>query len=124
MAEHIQWGNIVLVLDHKELRTGFALGRQWYFADIAGKHGRKPEEPQRAIQLNANEILSICVACDEQGHYHFDEEGQEHLVEYLGIYLGYLSGPLCAETPEERQTREQEEIRTTETLPILTISRV
>jgi hypothetical protein len=29
------------------------------------------------------------------GHYHFDRDAIQYLEEYLGVFIGYLSGPLA-----------------------------
>jgi hypothetical protein len=53
------------------------------------------EEPQRATRLSAGELLhQIAVPDARTGHYRFDEEAIGYLEEYLGVFLGYMSGPL------------------------------
>lgn len=47
-------------------------------------------------QLSSEEVLRFVVMPDEQGRYHFDTMGNDHLPEYLGYLVGYLSGPLAA----------------------------
>lgn len=106
MAQQIQWGMITLLLDNKAFRKGFLAARQWYFAAIYGEDGRKPQEPQHAVELTAEEVLRLVVMPDEQGHYHFDEMGYENLPEYLGYLVGYLGGPLDPEEAE-RYRKEQ-----------------
>jgi hypothetical protein len=70
-------------------RKGFESGRRYYFVDAKG------EEPQRATKLSAKELLhQIAVPDAKTGHYRFDEEASIHLEEYLGVFLGYMSGPL------------------------------
>ncbi len=93
--QQIQWGSVTLILDNEAFRKGFLAARQWYFQDIYGENGRKPEEPQHAVELTAEEVLRLVVMPDEQGRYHFDEMGDEHLPEYLGYLVGYLGGPLA-----------------------------
>jgi hypothetical protein len=66
----------------------FWLEDAWYFADIYGEDGRNPEEPQHAVELNAEEVLRLVVMLDDQGRYHFDEMGCENLPEYLGYLVG------------------------------------
>jgi len=39
-------------------------------------------------------LQQIAVADAKTGHYRFDAEGIEYLEEYLGVFLGYMSGPL------------------------------
>ncbi len=95
MAQQVQWGSVTLHLDNEAFRKGFLAARQWYFADIYGENGRKPGEPQHAVELTSEEVLRLVVMLDEQGRYHFDEMGYEHLPEYLGYLVGYLGGPLA-----------------------------
>jgi hypothetical protein len=108
MAPQIQWGTITLTLDNEAFRRGFLAARRWYFEDIYGQDGRKPEEPQRAFSLTSEEVLRLVVMPDSLGRYHFDEMGNENLPEYLGYLVGYLGGPLAP----------QEAAHETEPLPI------
>jgi hypothetical protein len=85
----VQWGSIVLSLENEAFRKGFESGRSYYFVDINGG------EPQRAERLTTKELLQqIAVPDAKTGHYRFDAEGIEYLEEYLGVFLGYMSGPL------------------------------
>jgi hypothetical protein len=96
-ANIVQWGNIVFSLDNEAFRKGFESGRKYYFVDVSG------EEPQRAVRLTVGELLQqIAVADAKTGHYCFDAEGIEYLEEYLGVFLGYMSGslPVSAITKE------------------------
>ena len=87
-ATVVQWGRVVLNLDNVAFREGFLHGRDYYAIDAT-------EEPQRATRLTAEEVLrQIAVPDAKEGHYHFDREAIEHLEEYLGVLIGYLSGPL------------------------------
>jgi hypothetical protein len=70
MAQQIAWGTVTLYLDNEAFREGFLAARQWYFADIYGHDGRKPEEPHHAVELTSEEVLRLVVMPDEQGHYH------------------------------------------------------
>ena len=94
MEQRVLWGTVPFILDNEAFRRGFLTARDWYFADIYGDDGRKPEEPQRALQLTSEEVLRLIVMPDSQGSYRFDEMGDENLPEYLGYLVGYLSGPL------------------------------
>lgn len=112
-TQSVQWGSITLLLDNDAFRHGFLSARQWYFDDIYGKDGRQPEEPHHAISLTSEEVFRPVVMPNEQGHYHFDEMGEENLAEYLGYLVGYLSGPLA----------QAETARHTEPLPITVFQR-
>lgn len=111
--QHVQWGTITLHLDNEAFRKGFLAARQWYFADIYGEDGRAPQEPQHAVELTSEEVLRLVVMPDEQGRYHFDEMGIDHLPEYLGYLVGYLGGPLAPDEAERyrKEQTQQEYLR-------------
>ena len=88
-ATVVQWGRVVFHLDNAAFHQGFLHGREYYEVDAA------IEEPQCATRLTVEEVLrQIAVSDAKTGHYHFDQEAIEHLEEYLGVLVGYLSGPL------------------------------
>lgn len=85
----VQWGRVVFHLDNAAFRQGFLQGREYYDIDAT------TEEPHRATNLTVEEVLrQIAVPDARTGHYHFGPEAIEHLEEYLGVLVGYLSGPL------------------------------
>ncbi|MGZ3611134.1 MAG: hypothetical protein ACXVBU_13855 [Ktedonobacteraceae bacterium] len=109
-SQQVQWRSVTLHLNNEAFRKGFLAARQWYFADIYGEDGRKPEEPQHAVELTAEEVLRLVVMPDEQGRYHFDEMGNDNLPEYLGYLVGYPGGPLApAEAERYRKEQAQQE---------------
>lgn len=88
-ATVVQWGRIVFHLDNVAFCKGFLHGREYYEIDAT------IEEPQRASRLTVEEVLQqIAVPDAKTGHHCFDREAIEHLEEYLGVLVGYLSGPL------------------------------
>jgi hypothetical protein len=88
-ATVVQWGRIVFHLDNVAFCQGFLHGRDYYEIDAT------LEEPHRATRLTVEEVLrQIAVPDAKIGHYRFDREAIEHLEEYLGVLVGYLSGPL------------------------------
>ena len=88
-ATVVQWGCVVFHLDNVAFCNGFFHGREYYEIDAT------MEEPQRATRLTVEEVLrQIAVSDAKTGHYRFDREAIEHLEEYLGVLVGYLSGPL------------------------------
>jgi len=88
-ANTVQWGSMVFSLDNEAFRKDFESGRRYYFVDA------NEEEPQRAMKLSAGELLyQIAVPDAKTGHCRFDEEAIEYLEKYLGVFLGYMSGPL------------------------------
>ncbi len=88
-ATVVQWGRVVFHLDNAAFSKGFLHGREYYELDAT------TEEPQRATRLTVEEVLrQIAVSDAKTGHYRFDQESIEHLEEYLGVLVGYVSGPL------------------------------
>jgi hypothetical protein len=118
MAQQVQWGTITLILDNEAFRKGFLAARRWYFADIYGEDERAAQEPQRMTSLTGEEVLRLVVMPDEQGRYHFDEMGIDHLPEYLGYLVGYLGGPLAPDEAERyrKEHAQQEGVRRTVTV--------
>ena len=99
-AQEVRWGTIRLILDNEAFREGFFAARRWYVEDVSGQDGRAPEEPQRADYMSSEELLRLVIMPGADGIYRFDETGKEHLPEYLGYLIGYMSGPLLPETSE------------------------
>jgi hypothetical protein len=88
-ASTVRWVSNVFSLDNEAFSKEFKSGRRYYFVDANG------EEPHRATKLSAMELLhQIAVSNAKTGHYRFDEEAIAHLEEYLGVFLGYMSGLL------------------------------
>ena len=88
-ATVVQWGRVVFHLDNAAFSKGFLHGREYYDIDAT------LEEPHRATRLTVEEVLQqIAVPDAKTRHYRFDREAIEHLEEYLGVLVGYLSGPL------------------------------
>lgn len=88
-ATVVQWGRVVFHLDNVAFCQGFLRGRDYYELDAT------QEEPHRASRLTVEEVLrQIAVPDAKTGHYYFDREAITYLEEYLGVLVGYLSGPL------------------------------
>jgi hypothetical protein len=88
-ATVVHWGRVVFHLNNAAFCSGFSRGRDYYEIDAT------IEELQRATRLTAEEVLTqIAVPDAKIGHYHFDREAIQYLEEYLGVLVGYLSGPL------------------------------
>jgi hypothetical protein len=83
----VQWGNITLYIDNAYFARGYNQGRELYARDCM-------LVPKRRISMSITEVLHYVAVPDEIGHFHFDEQAQEHIEEYMGVFLGYLSGPL------------------------------
>ena len=89
-ATVVQWGCVVFHLDNVAFCRGFLHGREYYELDAT------IEEPQRATRLTVEDVLQqIAVPDAKTGHYRFDREAIQYLEEYLGVLIGYLSGPLA-----------------------------
>ena len=110
MAQQVQWGTITLILDNEAFRKGFLAARRWYFADSYREDGRAAQELQHMTSLTSEEVLRLVVMPDEQGRYHFDEMGMDHLPEYLGYLVGDLVGRLAPDEAERyRNSLAQQE---------------
>jgi hypothetical protein len=99
----VQWGCMTLLLDDEEFRHGFASGRACYFADI------HQDYPERARTMRACEATEMLLVEDAAGRLHFDAQELDCPLDTLGFFLGYMSGPIIPETPEEQQARLKEE---------------
>lgn len=105
----IQWGDMTLVLDQRAFEEGYTDGRKYYFEDAWNEqvtYGIK--EP-----LTASLLLDLIAVRDKQGNYQLDDGANASafhfgVEELLGVLVGYLSGPLHPETPEECAPRESE----------------
>ena len=60
MAQHVQWGNATLILDHDRLHQGYQNGQRYYFED------RSPDE-QPTGQITVSDLLHLVAIPDEQG---------------------------------------------------------
>jgi hypothetical protein len=83
----VQWGNITLYIDNAYFFKDFQQGTELYARDCM-------LVPNRRISMSITDVLRYVAVPDEIGHYHFNKQAQEHIEEYLGVFLGYLSGPL------------------------------
>lgn len=104
MAQQVSRGNATLILNDDRFQQGYQNGRRYYLEDWS------PEE-QPTGQITVSDLLHLVAIPDEQGRYQLEDgrditafrEGVEELV---GVLIGYLSGPLYPETPEEQQKRQ------------------
>jgi hypothetical protein len=84
----VKWGNITLYIDNPYFFVGFQQGRALYERDCRSV-------PKRRIGLSITEVLRYVAVPDEStGHYHFDDAAMGQAEQYLGVFLGYLSGAL------------------------------
>jgi hypothetical protein len=86
-----------------------------YFDDVAY------EFPQVGLQMNTRQILLSILDEDGKGGYRFDNLAFSSPVEILGFFLGYMSGPLLPESPEEYEVRMQRTVVLPEGQPAATL---
>lgn len=83
-----QFGNITLYIDNPYFFVGFQRGRELYARDCQFV-------PARKLRLSITEVLRyVAVPDGKTGHWHLDAQTTGQVEEYLGVFLGYLSGAL------------------------------
>ncbi|MBE3560257.1 MAG: hypothetical protein IMW89_13690 [Ktedonobacteraceae bacterium] len=97
--QQVQWGTITLHLDNETFRKAFCQGRSMYFDDC------EYDIPHVAHQMNTLDAVGSVLDEDGKGGYRFDRMAFNSPFDILGFFLGYMSGPILAEGPEERQER-------------------
>ena len=97
--QQIQWGTITLYLDDETFRKAFSNGRGMYFDDS------EYEYPHVAHQMNTLEAVGSVLDEDGKGGYRFDCMAFNDPFDILGFFLGYMSGPIITESPEEHEER-------------------
>ena len=97
--QHVQWGTITLHLDHETFRKDFTQGRSMYFDDS------EYDIPRVAHHMNTLDAVGSVLDEDGTGGYRFDRMAFSGPFDILGFFLGYMSGPITAESPEERKER-------------------
>lgn len=116
MAQQISWGQTTFILDQDRFLQGYHNGRRYYFEDSS------PEEPS-SVQISVSNLLRLIAMPDTQGCYQLDNglersAFREGVEELLGVLVGYLAGPLHAETSEEQQQRLAECVVLHETVAV------
>ena len=83
------------------------------------------EQPHVASQMNTLDAAASVLDEDGKGGYRFDRMALPGPFDILGFFLGYMSGPIIAESAEERKlatvtswsyrkkTVQKEELRST-----------
>src|SRR5260370_42538220 len=99
MTGPIQWGNVTLDLDNETFRKALSSGRIMYFDDC------EYESPHVASSMNTLDATGSVLDEDGKGGYRFDRMALPCPFDILGFFLGYMSGPLMAESAEERKAR-------------------
>ncbi len=100
-ASDIQWGSVTLDLDDETFRKAFSQGRSMYFDD------RESDIPHVASRMNTLDAVGSVLDEDGKGGYRFDRIAFKDPFDILGFFLGYMSGPLIAESREEREDRHK-----------------
>src|SRR5450755_242143 len=116
MAQQVQWGNATLLLNQDRFEQGYQRGRQYFFEDRFQE--KQPPEP-----ITVPELLRLIAVSDERGHYQWDDgvdstNFRAGVEEVLGVLIGYLNGPLQAETPQEQYQRQMAYVVIPEVLPV------
>ncbi|HEX4205763.1 MAG TPA: hypothetical protein VHZ51_16510 [Ktedonobacteraceae bacterium] len=97
--EHIQRGTITLDLDDEAFHKAFTHRRRMYADDC------EYERPQVAHRMNTLDAVESVCDEDGKGGYCFDRVVFHSPLDILGFFLGYMSGPIMAESQEEREER-------------------
>ena len=97
--QQIQWGNVTLSLDNETFQKAFTQGRSMYFDDCAY------DIPHVASHMNTLDAVGSVPDEDGKGGYRFDRMAFNGPFDILGFFLGYMSGPLIAESHDERGER-------------------
>ena len=85
----IQIGTVTLYMDNPYFVEGFKRVQELYKRDCQ-------LVPSRMTRLNVSEVLRYVAAKDVRGtgNYYFDEHAVMHAEEYIGVFMGYVSGTL------------------------------
>lgn len=102
--ELFQWGTIILHLDHETFRKAFTQGRRMYFDDS------EYDRPHVASRMNTLDAAGSVLDEDGKGGYRFDRMTFKAPFDILGFFLGYMSGPITAESPQEREERQKQAV--------------
>jgi hypothetical protein len=97
--ELFQWGTITLHLDNETFRKAYSQGRSMYFDDS------EYDIPPVASRMNTLDAAGSVLDEDGKGGYRFDRMAFKDPFAILGFFLGYMSGPILAESREEREER-------------------
>src|SRR6266702_5361645 len=97
--ELFQWGIITLHLDNETFRKAFSQGRRMYFDDS------EYDQPHVASHMTTLDAVGSVLDEDGKGGYRFDCMVFNGPFDILSFFLGYMSGPLLAESAEEREER-------------------
>lgn len=99
MLSPIQWGTITLDLDNETFRKAFRDGRSMYFDDC------EYDRPHVASRMNTLDAAGSVLDENGNGGYRFDRMALPGPFDILGFFLGYMSGPIMAESQQEREAR-------------------
>lgn len=101
VPQHIQWGTITLHLDNETFRKSFSSGRSMYFDDS------ECDTPHIAHHMSTLDAVSSVADENASGGYRFDRMVFSGPFDILGFFLGYMSGPILAESREEHEERHK-----------------
>lgn len=97
--QHIQWGTITLHLDNETFQESFIQGHRMYFDDS------EYDFPHVAERMNTLDAVGSVLDEDGNGGYRFDRTTFTDPFDILGFFLGYMSGPITAESSQEHEER-------------------
>ncbi len=100
-SQQVSWGTTTLYLDNETFRKSFTSGRSMYFDDS------EYDFPQIAHRMSTLDVVGSVLDEDGKGGYCFDRMTFKDSFDILGFFLGYMSGPILAETAEEREERHK-----------------
>ena len=99
-VRQIQWGTTTILLDQAAFQRGYQNGRENYFLSNDAKIASQQTET-----LSCREIIRSFLDDGTDFPFHFNGLQIITPVETLGEIIGYMSGPLYPETPEEQEAR-------------------
>jgi len=95
--QQIQWGTLTVTLDTQAFEHAYTMGREHYFDTWY-------EDSHSVHAMTVPQVMRLVAIPDGKGGYQFDDD-PTNAEAILGFTLGYMSGPVLAETAEERDQR-------------------
>ncbi len=96
-SQQVQWGKLTVILDTQPFAHAYAMGREHYFDTWH-------EDAPFVHAMTVPQVMRLVAIPDGKGGYQFDDD-PNNVESILGFTLGYMSGPVLAETSEEREQR-------------------
>lgn len=96
-SQQVQWGQLTVILDTQPFAHAYRMGREHYFDTWN-------ENTPSVHTMTVPQVMRLVAIPDGKGGFQFDDE-PNNVESILGFTLGYMSGPMLAETPEECEQR-------------------